>query len=208
MKIKICGLKTLEAIAEINRQNVDFAGFIAYKKSARFVNAQTYKLLAESVNAKSVLVTVDANEEIIAEYVAAFKPDFLQLHGNETSEIAEQLKQKHDVKIIKAIAANENMALEIDRFHNVADMLLFDTQTTDGTFGGTGEAFDWRKIATQQINIPWFLSGGIGAHNIAEAAKIATNIDVSSHLETQKGIKDVAKIAQFMDIVKKIGMQI
>ncbi len=203
MNVKICGLTTSEAIAEINRQHVDFAGFIAYDKSPRYINPKTYQQLASQLNAdvKCVLVTVDANHELISQYIEVWKPDFLQLHGSETAQTIVTLKQNYNIQIIKAIPANGEMAVQIEHFQNVVDMLLFDTQTANNAFGGTGETFDWAKIANLKINIPWFLSGGIGAHNVIAAMEVAKYIDVSSHLETQKAIKDVAKIADFMNIV-------
>jgi phosphoribosylanthranilate isomerase len=201
--IKICGITTKQAVQELNTNQVDFAGFIAYKKSPRFVSSEQYQQLTTQLKTKSVLVLVNAEQELIEEYVSVFRPNFIQLHGAETAEDAAQIKAKYDIKIIKAIAANDEIHAKIKAFEQVADMLLFDTQTQNGAFGGTGKSFDWSILQTIHTQIPWFLSGGIGVENITQAMKCAEFIDVSSALETIKGIKDIAKIKYFMDIVRE-----
>ena len=202
-KIKICGITTSQAVQELNTNHVDFAGFIAYEKSPRFVTSEQYQQLAKQLKTKSILVLVNAAQELIEEYVSAFRPDFIQLHGDESAEDAAQIKQKHNIKIIKAIAANDAIHAKVKVFEQVADMLLFDTQTQNGAFGGTGKSFDWNILQSLNTQKPWFLSGGISIENIMQAMKCAEFIDVSSSLETINGVKDIAKIKYFMDIVRE-----
>jgi phosphoribosylanthranilate isomerase len=202
-KIKICGITTSQAVQELNANQVDFAGFIAYEKSSRFITSEQYRQLTTQLKTQSVLVVVNATNELIKEYVSAFRPDFLQLHGDESAEDAAQIKAKYNIKIIKAIAANDEIHNNIKAFEQVADMLLFDTQAQNGAFGGTGKSFDWDILQHIHTQKPWFLSGGIGAENIAQAMQHSDFIDVSSSLETIKGVKDIAKIKYFMDIVRE-----
>jgi phosphoribosylanthranilate isomerase len=202
-KIKICGVNSSEIIAAINHNLFGFAGFIAYEKSPRFVIVQQYSEIVKQLNPqiKSVLVLVNPDEAILNSYITAHRPDFLQLHGAETIEFIQQIKAKFGLPIIKAIPVDDEMVQQIAHYQPHVDMLLFDTSHA-GSFGGTGISFDWAMLNNLNIQIPYFLSGGIGVHNIKAALKTnADFIDVSSSLESQKGVKDVAKIQFFMDIV-------
>ncbi len=180
----------------------DYNGFIAYEKSPRHLPAQKMNMLASYVpsGTQKVLVTVDASNMLFDEYITALQPDMLQLHGHEDFERIKEIKQRYNLPVIKAIAVKKQQdLLSAKAFEEVADMLLLDTKKADGSSGGTGVTFDWSILDDFQCSKPYFLSGGIGAHNakIALDAAYTPYLDVSSSLEEQKGVKSPAKIKDF-----------
>jgi phosphoribosylanthranilate isomerase len=204
-KIKICGINDLKIVQAINNFKIGFVGFIAYEKSPRFISKQKYFELASNLDNEisSVLVVVNPDIAMLKDYIEVFSPDFIQLHGSESLNLIQQIKQQFGLPIIKAIPANADISGQIEHYQSHVDMLLFDT-SHGGSFGGTGVSFDWDLLKRQYITKPYFLSGGIGSHNIKAAlATKADFIDVSSSLESEKGVKDVAKIQFFMNIVQE-----
>jgi phosphoribosylanthranilate isomerase len=202
--IKICGLTTSEAVACCADYGCGFNGFIAYAASPRHISlAQAQELGSHaSKTAQKVLVTVNADDEFMDDYVNALHPDMLQLHGEESPKRCHVLRQRYGVPIIKAIAVRDVSDLAYaDAFSNAADMLLLDTKKADGSTGGTGQSFDWEILQHFNTKQPYFLSGGIGAHNAHAAieAGYTSFLDVSSALEEKKGIKSVAKMKDFFD---------
>src|SRR5262249_53551764 len=128
--------------------------------------------------------------------------DFLQLHGAETPQRVAALKQRFNVPVMKAIGvANENDFSAAAPYEPVAEWLMFDAKPKAGALpGGSGGAFDWRLLSGRNFRRPWLLSGGLDAENVKEAVATtgAMAVDVSSGVESARGIKDPDRIAKFL----------
>jgi phosphoribosylanthranilate isomerase len=193
MKIKICGLFREEDIAYVNEVKPDYVGFV-FAKSKRQVTYQQAKHLKSllSKDIKAVGVFVDENIGFIEKLVNDHIIDMVQLHGHEDEAYINNLKQKINTIIIKAIQVNEKKDLDIS--YDVDYYLL------DNKIAGSGETFDWNLI--KQMNKPIFLAGGICLDNIDEALLIDVYaLDVSSGAETN-GVKDYTKIKEIVRRVR------
>ena len=153
--------------------------------------------------AKKVALTVDADEATFERIVDALKPDLLQLHGEETPDQVRALKRKFGIPVMKAIPVESaNDLVRHSDYAAVADRLLFDARAPrDATRpGGLGKPFDWTLLKNLDPGIPFMLSGGLDAGNVADALAItrAPAVDVSSGVETRPGEKDPDKIRAFI----------
>ncbi|HEX4112970.1 MAG TPA: phosphoribosylanthranilate isomerase [Stellaceae bacterium] len=203
---KICGLNDEAAIAAAVAGDAAFVGFVFYPPSPRNVSPQRAKALTAAVPAgvTRVGLFVDADDAAIANALMA-PLDLLQFHGAETPERVADAKRRFGLPVMKAIpvAAAEDVAIA-DRYLGIADRLLFDAkpprERTDALPGGNGLAFDWRLVGARTWPVPWMLSGGLTAGNLAEAVATthAVAVDVSSGVEGRPGHKDPAKIAAFL----------
>ena len=205
LSIKICGLKTPEAVDVALESGADFVGFVFFPPSPRNVGLEAARALGQRAagRARKASLTVDANDETLAAIVAALKPDMLQLHGNETPERVVAVRTRFGLPVMKALPIAERGDLSPIRvFANVSDWLLFDARApVDATRpGGLGKAFDWTLLQGVKPGIPFMLSGGLDADNVAEALSItkAPGVDVSSGVERRPGEKDADKIRAFI----------
>ena len=188
----------------------DYVGFVHYPRSPRHISlkraAELKSLLPSRV--KSVLVIVDPDDTLLLEISTVLKPDYIQLHGNETAEhIAEIRRLYPQQKLIKAIAVSSEQDLEIAKQYSAnIDMLLFDAKPSADSLlpGGNGIVFDWNIMKNFQAPLPWILSGGLNADNVKEAIikSAAEIVDVSSGVETIAGQKNSAKIKEFIKAAK------
>jgi phosphoribosylanthranilate isomerase len=209
MKIKLCGFKNQESVNFTLKYHPDFIGFIFYPPSKRNIELEKAKELSE-INfgkTKKVAVIVDASDEYISKIIKNLNPDLLQLHGNENIVRCKYIKNKFNLPIIKSIAiAEDSNSKEIQnliaQYNQIADFLLFDTNTSQK--GGSGINFDWQILKNLSLPNEYFLSGGINIDNIKKASLISNNIilDLSSGIEKKKGIKSLDKIKELMDFVK------
>jgi phosphoribosylanthranilate isomerase len=138
--------------------------------------------------------------------IAAARLTAIQLHGSENPAEAAAHRRRHGLELWKAIPVRTRADLDLGRtFKGVADRLLYDARTPpDSTLpGGMGLRFDWKLLEGFDHPLPWALSGGLDAENVADAIGItgARLVDVSSGVESAPGIKDVDKIAAFMQAV-------
>lgn len=203
-RIKICGLTTQAAIIACNDTACGFAGFITHPPSARYVSPELAQELRILLNPSisCVLVSVDATDAVLETYIQRVAPDMLQLHGNESPERCGQLSARYGLPIIKAFGIRSLQDLQaIKPYTDCVDMLLLDSCHANGSSGGVGIPFDWKLLSGFTATLPWFLSGGIGLENIADAINTVNPpyIDVSSALECLKGVKDIFKIRDFMN---------
>lgn len=207
--VKICGLKTMEALAAVIAGGADMAGFVFFGKSPRHLSLQQARMLGARAagNITKVALVVDAADAAIAEIIAALQPEFLQLHGHETPERIAEIRTAFGRPVIKAfgIAAEADLAAALAQA-GPADWLLFDAKPPVGAShpGGNGIAFDWTFLARAQISRPWMLSGGLDPVNVARAIALsgAAAVDVSSGVESAPGIKEAARIAAFIAAAK------
>ena len=210
MDIKICGLKTEEAVRAAVAGGASHVGFIFFAKSPRHVDVDTAARLAALVRETGVLtvaVTVDANDTYLDEIVSIMKPDMLQLHGKETPERVAEVKARYGLPVMKAFAISTADDLgKIAPFKGIADRFLFDAKPPKGSElpGGNAVSFDWSLLRALEPGTDYLLSGGIDAANVADAVGIANppGLDLSSGVESAPGVKDIGKIAAFFEAVK------
>ena len=207
--IKICGLKTAEAVQRAVDRGATHIGFIFFPKSPRNIEPDIAGRLADAVRgrAKIVAVTVDADNDDLDEIVDLLKPDMLQLHGSESPERVLTVKAIYGLPVIKAFAVREAADLEkIDSYIGIVDRFLFDAKPPKGSDlpGGNGVSFDWHLMQSLDEGVNYMLSGGLNKDNVAEALAVtrAPGLDVSSGVESAPGVKDLDMIDAFFDAVR------
>jgi len=205
LTVKICGLTTLEALDVALESGADLVGFVFFAPSPRNLGLEAARVLGERVKGRAgkVALTVDANDETLLGIVEALKPDMLQLHGKETPERVVQVRTRFRLPVMKALPIAERADLSPVRLYaQVADRLLFDARPPKEATrpGGLGRRFDWTLLAGINPGVPYMLSGGLDAGNVAEALRItrAPGVDVSSGVERAPGVKDPNKIREFV----------
>ncbi|MEM8790602.1 MAG: phosphoribosylanthranilate isomerase [Pseudomonadota bacterium] len=208
MKVKICGLTRPEDVAAAAKAGADYLGFIFFPPSPRFISPDQAGDLMRGApdGVAKVAVTVDPDDELI-DQLRALPVDVLQLHGRESPERVSELKRRTGLPVIKALGIREAADLDqIDRYAPVADQLLLDSKPPKEATrpGGNALSFDWRLLSNRTWPLPWLLSGGLTAENIAEAIRItgATQLDLSSAVESAPGIKDHVKIRRFIETAR------
>jgi phosphoribosylanthranilate isomerase len=206
--IKICGLKTADAVDLAVARGATHIGFIFFEKSPRHIDPLTAGALADRVRgrAKIVAVTVDADNEELEEIISFLKPDMLQLHGRETADQVLSIKAMFGLPVMKAFAVRTVDELRrIDAYDGLADRFLFDAKPPEGSDlpGGNGVSFDWKIMAALDGSVDYMLSGGLNKDNVAQAlsATKARGIDVSSGVESAPGVKDLQKMNAFFDAI-------
>ena len=205
LTVKICGLKTPEAIEVALESGADQLGFVFFAPSPRHLGAEAARVLGARVGgrASKVALTVDANDEALLAIVEALRPDMLQLHGSETPERVVAVRTRFGLPVMKALPIAQRSDLSSIRLYaNVSDRLLFDARPPqDATRpGGLGKSFDWTLLKDIKPEVPFLLSGGLDAGNVAQALAItrANGVDVSSGVERAPGEKDPDKIRAFI----------
>jgi phosphoribosylanthranilate isomerase len=205
LMVKICGLKTPEALDVALESGADLVGFVFFPPSPRHLALEAARLLGERVNGRAgkVALTVDADDETLGAIVEALKPDMLQLHGTEPPERVAAVRKRFGLPVMKALPIAAKGDLDrIARYAKVADRLIFDARAPqDATRpGGLGTRFDWTLLQGIDAGVPFMLSGGLDADNVSEALRVtrAPGVDVSSGVERAPGEKDPDKIRAFI----------
>ena len=200
-KIKICGISDLLILKELIALEVDYVGFIFFTKSPRNVSNDFLESLKE-INFKStrpVCVFVNPKEEEVYQTSSYLTDPILQFHGDESDEFCESF----GLDYWKAIRVKNETDLDLIDLYPSASAILLENHVP-GTYGGTGESFDWNILdnsAELANNI--VLSGGINSENVHNA--ITTNswcIDLNSGVESEKGVKDIKLIKNILNIIK------
>ena len=216
MKIKICGLSENETLGAAIDAGADFIGLVFYPPSPRYVQVEQAAALSEFVKKQGVSedfgvvgLFVDPDDQLLNRIVSEVEPDYLQLHGNETPERVRAVGEKYKLPVIKAIRVRDESDLNrVDEYQDAADWLLFDAKPPKADLpGGTGESFDWSILRGRRFEKPWMLSGGLDTHNVEEALSILQPdaVDVSSGVESSRGVKDSGKIQEFIAKVRAIS---
>ncbi|WP_370322905.1 phosphoribosylanthranilate isomerase [Oricola sp.] len=206
LDIKICGLKTEEAVDAALDGGANHIGFIFFEKSPRHVDRQVARELAMSARRRlaiPVAVTVDADDATLAEIVATVEPGMLQLHGKENPTRVADIRAKFGLPVMKALSIREADDLKaIEPYYGIADRFLLDAKPPKGSElpGGNGVSFDWSLLGALDGKTNYMLSGGLDADNVGEALAIsgAKALDVSSGVESAPGVKDINRIAAFL----------
>jgi len=203
--IKICGLSTAETLDVALDAGADAVGFVFFPASPRHLAYEVARTLGARVKgrAEKVALSVDADDATLAAVAEALGPDALQLHGKETPARVAAIKQRFGLPVMKAIAVETRGDLAaIADYVGVADRLLFDARAPREATrpGGLGKSFDWRLLENLDPGVPFMLSGGLDAGNVAEALRItrARSVDVSTGVERAPGEKDPDKIRAFV----------
>ena len=201
---KICGLSTLDTIDAAVGGGASQVGFVFYAPSPRDVDIDRVTALAERVpeNVGRVGVFVDPDDSLIERAVRNGRLTAIQLHKTAPARVA-ALRRVAGVEAWAAVAVKTRADLDVaPGFVGAADRILYDAKTPDGATlpGGMGVRFDWGLLDGFRHPLPWALSGGLDAGNVAEAIRRtgAALVDVSSGVESAPGIKDVAKITAFL----------
>lgn len=201
--IKICGLKTPEALDAAIKARGDYAGFNFFPPSPRYVALTEAAQLAARAEGRigRVAVIVDADDPAIAEIVAAIRLDAIQLHGKETPERAAQIRARFGLPVWKALSvATQQDVAGANAYAGAADLLLFDAKTPKNALpGGMGLSFDWKLVANWKGRLAWGLAGGLTPENVADAIGLTGTplVDTSSGVESEPGVKDANLIARF-----------
>jgi phosphoribosylanthranilate isomerase len=203
--VKICGLSTRETLDVALDAGADMVGFVFFPPSPRHLALDVGRDLGQAVKGRAakVALTVDADDATLAGVVEALQPDLLQLHGRETPARLSDIKQKFGLPVMKALPVETSADLAVlPGYRDVADRILFDARAPkDATRpGGLGAVFDWHVLENLDLALPFMVSGGLHARNVAEAVRVtrAGGVDVSSGVERAAGIKDPEMIRAFI----------
>lgn len=199
MRIKICGITQPEQGRAIAQRGATALGFICVSSSPRYVTlAQIQDILAVLPRSiQTIGVFVNATLEQIQHTVEKTQLTGVQLHGHESPEFCDRLRQLlPQIELIKAFRVNTPETLtETQAYIPHIDTLLLDAYHPK-QFGGTGQTLDWESLQQFNPSCPWFLAGGLTPDNINEALKQLNpdGIDLSSGVEQSPGNKDLAKV--------------
>jgi phosphoribosylanthranilate isomerase len=203
--VKICGLSTPEALDVALDEGADMVGFVFFPPSPRHLSYDAARPLGRRVRgrAQKGALTVDADDAVFEALVEALQPDLLQLHGKESPARVTALKKRFGLPVMKAIAVETKADLAaMVPYAGIADRLLFDARAPREATrpGGLGKTFDWHLLENIDPGVPFMLSGGLDANNVADALRItrAPGVDVSSGVERAPGEKDPDKIRAFI----------
>lgn len=208
-KIKVCGMKNRLNIHELQQLPIQYMGLIFYAASKRFVD-KTYTELGLQHTPKHIKLTgVFVNENIanIQDKLAAYHLSAVQLHGDESPDFCLELRKKTpNIQIFKAFGVDECFNFQdIQAYEKWVDYFLFDTKTI--FHGGSGMKFDWQFLSNYNLNLPFFLSGGISVDDIDEIHNFEhpklEGLDLNSKFEITPGLKNIALVKQFLNALKK-----
>ncbi|WP_026791555.1 phosphoribosylanthranilate isomerase [Pleomorphomonas oryzae] len=201
--VKICGLSTSESLEWALSAGADLVGFVYFQKSPRHLSAEAAALLARQVKgrAKTVVLTVDATDDLLDHLMATIAPDFVQLHGRESPDRVAEVRRRVGRPVIKALGIGTAEDVATARsYSGVADLLLFDAKPPKDSSrpGGLGVTFDWSLL--EGASSPFLLSGGLDPTNVYDAVRQVrpSGVDVSSGVESAPGQKDEARIRAFV----------
>jgi phosphoribosylanthranilate isomerase len=205
VRVKICGLTAPEAVRHAGACGAAYAGLVFFPPSPRNLPLEHARALVDAAppGVTTVALLVDPDDALV-DRVAALPVGMLQLHGRETPARTAEIRARTGLPVMKAIGIGtaEDLA-QIAGYEAVADQILVDARAPDGASrpGGNAAAFDWRLIAGRPWARPWMLAGGLTPANVAEAIRLtgASQVDVSSGVESAPGVKDPALVAAFIE---------
>ena len=204
-RIKICGITRAQDAVTAAELGAHAVGLMFYEDSPRFVSVdQANKVIGVLPPfVTRVGVFVNPVEQQVHSILGALRLDLLQFHGDETPQFC----ARFGIPYIKAVRVRKGMDLlqYASRYHDAKGLLL--DAHSESAYGGTGEAFDWSLIPGN-LPLPIILSGGLNAANVARAISQVRPwaVDVSSGVESAKGIKDADKIAAFVQAVRNVNL--
>ena len=201
-RVKICGITRVEDAVSAVNAGADAIGLVFYAPSPRYVSIAQAELIMNAIPpfVSVVGLFVNAPKTEIESVLSNVRFDIVQYHGDETESDCQQINLPY-YKAIRVKADTNLLQCEVE--FKSAKALLLDTYS-EAAVGGTGQVFDWGLIP-KNLSKPVILAGGLTAENVALAIKQVRlyAVDVSGGVEQNKGIKDAAKIAAFMQAVAK-----
>lgn len=208
--VKICGLTQPSDVHAVAQAGAVYCGFVFFPKSPRNVSFEQAAAMAVEapIGLAKVALTVNADNAFLDALTESVPLDILQLHGSETPERVQEVKDRYGLPVMKAVGvADANDLPALDTYMKVADQILVDAKPPKNAElpGGNGLTFDWRLIAGRRWSVPWMLAGGLTAENAAEAIKMTgtRQIDLSSGVESAPGVKDPALITALVEAAQR-----
>lgn len=204
-KVKVCGLRRPEDVSAAVDAGASYVGLVFFPKSPRNISVESAAALAISIppGVAKVGLVVNADDIDLDKITVDVPLDMLQLHGNEPPSRVAEIKQRYGLPVMKAvgIADAEDLAA-LTEYGHVADQILVDAKPPRKSElpGGNGLSFDWRLVTGRRWPVPWMLAGGLTSENVAEAIRLtgAAQVDVSSGVEIERGVKDADLIRDFI----------
>ena len=205
-KVKICGITNLDDARLSIEAGADALGFNFFGKSPRYISPDAAQQITERLGSDVYKIGVFVNEPV--ENIMAIADDVnldaVQLHGDEPREFIDDLRKRTRYELIKAVRVSQTFVPDDATNFNAHAILLDRFSATE--FGGTGETFDWdlaKRVGTL-IGRLW-LAGGLAPENVSAAiAEVRPyGVDACSSLESVPGVKDAAKVRQFIMEAKK-----
>ncbi len=210
VEAKICGLSTPETVDAAVAAGARFVGFVTYPRSPRHIASNdVLRALGERVPGSVIRVGlfVDPDDALLDERLTTGAIDLVQLHGAETPERVAAVRARTGRPVMKVIKVGQASDVErgVAAYATVADRLMF--EGAEGTLpGGNAITFDWTFLSGRAVPLPWLLAGGLTPDNVAEAVRVtgARGVDVSSGVESSRGVKSIDLIRAFLDRVKAL----
>ncbi|MCD6202516.1 MAG: phosphoribosylanthranilate isomerase [Bacteroidales bacterium] len=207
IKIKVCGMRDPDNIRALTALDIDFIGFVFYKDSPRYAG-KLPRNITETIpeNIRKAGVFVDENPCLVESFAKKFNLDYVQLHGDETPEYCRRIREEvSGIKIIKAFGIKDPPDNDfLKEYAGVADFFLFDTYTSQ--HGGSGITFNKEVLAGYDLNVPFFLSGGIDESILDDPVTLKLPrlyaLDINSRFERAPGVKNISRIQNFVNKIK------
>ena len=199
-RIKICGITNHEDAANAVACGADALGFNFFKESKRYISPGKAAEICEQVPAFVATVGLFVNEPLadVNRIIESLRLDLVQFHGDETPDYCDSVGHPY----MKALRATTREQIEVEaQSFEAAQAILVDT-ATDGQFGGTGKTFDWSMLP--DLGKPVVLAGGLDATNVGSAIAVTHPyaVDVRSGVELRRGVKNLAKMKEFVEAVQ------
>jgi phosphoribosylanthranilate isomerase len=206
MMLKVDGITQLKQLQQLDGLNINYAGLHFHEGSIHYAGHKIKRkdLVSSDFDIKKVGVFVDASYEFIIDIVEQYGLDLVQLHGNETPELCEQLMD--EVEVIKSfhVSADQTGTLDemLSDYDEVCDYYLFDSAEDEGD-----GHFNWDVLTKSKIEKPFFISGGIDFNDAVTLNNFKhpdfIGADINTCFETEPGVKDLVKVLQFKKALKK-----
>lgn len=213
LEAKICGLSTPESVDVAVAEGAALVGFVFYPRSPRCVTLEQAAALARRVpeRVRRTALTVDADDAFLRQLVGQVPLELLQLHGAETPARVAAIRALTGKPVMKVIHLAEAADLAaVEAYLPVADRLFFEAKPpaslANALPGGNAVAFDWTILAGRRFPRPWMLAGGLTPENLKEAVTTsgARSVDVSSGVESSRGVKDPDRIRAFLQAARAL----
>ncbi|NJO42885.1 MAG: phosphoribosylanthranilate isomerase [Cyanobacteria bacterium CRU_2_1] len=212
MRVKICGITKLDQGQAIAELGATALGFICVRQSPRYVTPAKIQAIVSHLTRQvdRVGVFADALLEEIVQVVITADLNAVQLHGSESPQLCQQLRDAlPNVEVIKALRVRNLEALEqVSLYHGWIDTLLLDAYQP-GVLGGTGKTIDWASLQSFRPVDPWLLAGGLTLENVQEALSLVCpdGIDLSSGVELAPGDKDLQKVERLFEQLRRVSLK-
>ncbi len=209
MNIKVCGINSMKQLQQLDGLDIDFAGLHFYRHSPYFLAEKIPKkeLAGADLDIKKVGVFVNADYDEIMQAAEDYGLDIIQLHGDETPHLCEQVS--NELETIKTFRIDHKSETLIDYilkdYDEVCDYYLFDTGNNMAVDGKASHD-NWRQIAESSIEKPFFISGGIAPDDALVVKKFKHpdyfGVDINGLFDKEPGLKDMGLILKFINSLK------